>query len=407
MVKMKLNRRVSLFFVVFTAVCLSASYTLLEASFQAYAGAISEECSKYTGNTSVLNLTATGATLTAPESKGSSNEKTLVFKDVNETVYVNAKNVNLRKNPMMESEVIKKLKKGEKLTRIGVHEEWSKIIYNNNLAYISTPYLSSTAAEETDISDPKLIKEIPIRLDPSWTYALNAKITSGTAMLYKADTKRKNITICLNAGHGTKGGEALKVLSHPDATPRVTGGEGEEGETSEAAISPGITFLDGSSEAEATLKLANMLKTEFLSRGYDVLMIRGGEDVQLDNIARAVIANNTSNCHISLHWDSTDTNKGAFYMGVPEVPAYRAMEPVASNWKKHEALGENLIKGLKAEGIKIFSEGRLPMDLIQTSYSTIASVDLELGDRASTNSKEEMKKMVKGIADGVDSYFGQ
>lgn len=404
---MKLNRRVSLFFVVFTAVCLSASYTLLEASFQAYAGAISEECSKYTGNTSVLSLTATGATLTAPESKGSSNEKTLVFKDVNETVYVNAKNVNLRKNPMMESEVIKKLKKGEKLTRIGVHEEWSKIIYNNNLAYISTPYLSSTAAEETDISDPKLIKEIPIRLDPSWTYALNAKITSGTAMLYKADTKRKNITICLNAGHGTKGGEALKVLSHPDATPRVTGGEGEEGETSEAAISPGITFLDGSSEAEATLKLANMLKTEFLSRGYDVLMIRGGEDVQLDNIARAVIANNTSNCHISLHWDSTDTNKGAFYMGVPEVPAYRAMEPVASNWKKHEALGENLIKGLKAEGIKIFSEGRLPMDLIQTSYSTIASVDLELGDRASTNSKEEMKKMVKGIADGVDSYFGQ
>ncbi|MDO4788902.1 MAG: N-acetylmuramoyl-L-alanine amidase [Johnsonella sp.] len=354
-----------------------------------------------------MSLTATGPTLTAPESKGSSNEKTLVFKDVNETVYVNAKNVNLRKNPMMESEVIKKLKKGEKLTRIGVHEEWSKIIYNNNLAYISTPYLSSIAAEEADISDPKLIKEIPIRLDPSWTYALNAKITSGTAMLYKADTKRKNITICLNAGHGTKGGEALKVLSHPDATPRVTGGEGEEGETSEAAISPGITFLDGSSEAEATLKLANMLKTEFLSRGYDVLMIRGGEDVQLDNIARAVIANNTSNCHISLHWDSTDTNKGAFYMGVPEVPAYRAMEPVASNWKKHEALGENLIKGLKAEGIKIFSEGRLPMDLIQTSYSTIASVDLELGDRASTNSKEEMKKMVKGIADGVDSYFGQ
>lgn len=406
MVKMKLNRRVSLFLIVFAGICLSASYTLLEASFQAHAGAVSEECSpKYTGNTSVLNLTATGsasAVLVSPKAEG---EKTLVFKDVNETVYVNAKNVNLRKDPTTEAEIIKKLKKGEKLTRIGVHEEWSKIIYNNNLAYISTQYLSNSA-EEAKESDSKSVKAA-VKFDPSWLYAANAKISSGTAMLYKADTKRKNITVCVNAGHGTKGGDALKVLSHPDATPRVTGGDGEEGAASEAAISSGVLFLDGRSEADATLKVANMLKTELLSRGYDVVMIREGEDVQLDNIARAVIANNTSNCHVSLHWDSTDTNKGAFYMGVPEVPAYRAMEPVASHWKKHEALGENLIKGLRAEGVKIFSEGRLPMDLVQTSYSTIASVDIELGDRASANSGEEMKKMVKGLANGIDSYFGQ
>lgn len=58
--------------------------------------------------------------------------------------------------------------------------------------------------------------------------------------------------------------------------------------------------------------MAKVLKDKLLSAGYDVLMIRDGEDVQLDNIARSVIANNAADCHIALHWDSTTSNKGAF-----------------------------------------------------------------------------------------------
>lgn len=54
-------------------------------------------------------------------------------------------------------------------------------------------------------------------------------------------------------------------------------------------------------------------------------MIRDGKDVQLDNVARTVMANNTADCHIALHWDSTKKDKGAFYMSVPNNAAYRAM----------------------------------------------------------------------------------
>ena len=71
-----------------------------------------------------------------------------------------------------------------------------------------------------------------------------------------------------------------------------------------------MTFNDGTTEAAVTLKMAQALKTELLNRGYDVVMIRDGADVQLDNIARTVIANNTSNAHIALHWDSTGNDKG-------------------------------------------------------------------------------------------------
>ena len=89
-----------------------------------------------------------------------------------------------------------------------------------------------------------------------------------------------------------------------------------------------MEFADGTPESKVTLQLALKLKEKLLAAGYDVLMIRESDNVQLDNIARTVIANQTADCHIALHWDSTSKDKGAFYMSVPNVASYRNMEPV-------------------------------------------------------------------------------
>ena len=159
-----------------------------------------------------------------------------------------------------------------------------------------------------------------VLLDPNWDYAEFAKITSGTAVLYQSQTaERKNLTICVNAGHGTKGGASVKTQCHPDGSPKVTGGTTGAGAVTAAAVSGGMTFDDGTPESSVTLSMALILKDRLLAKGYDVLMIRETEDVQLDNIARTLIANNASDCHIALHWDSTSSNKGAFYMSVPNL----------------------------------------------------------------------------------------
>ena len=138
-----------------------------------------------------------------------------------------------------------------------------------------------------------------------------------------------------------------------------------------------------------------------------MLMIRESDDVQLDNIARTVIANNKADCHISLHWDSTTSDKGAFYMSVPNVASYRNMEPVKSHWQQHNALGESLVSGLRAAGVKIFSGGAMEMDLTQTSFSTIPSIDIELGDRASDHSEAALEKLASGLVTGVNQYFNK
>ena len=88
-------------------------------------------------------------------------------------------------------------------------------------------------------------------------------------------------------------------------------------------------------------------------------------------------------------------------MSVPNVESYRTMEPVASNWESHHKLGESLIGGLREQGVKIFSDGNMAMDLTQTSYSRIPSV----GDKASDHSQKTLALLADGLITGLDRFY--
>lgn len=243
-----------------------------------------------------------------------------------------------------------------------------------------------------------------IYLDKKWKYADHAKITSGYAVFYKAKKNRKGIIVGINAGHGTGNVGSTKTLCHPDGSPKVTGGTTRAGSTNAIAVSGGMTFRDGTKESTVTLKMAKILKKKLLAEGYDVLMIRNSKDVQLDNIARTVICNNVADCHIALHWDGDGLkyDKGCFYIGVPEK--LKSMKPVKNHWEEHEALGKALIKGLEKEKVKINGKGRMAIDLTQTSYSTIPSVDIELGNQSSDHSDKTLETLADGLTRGVKKF---
>ena len=271
---------------------------------------------------------------------------------------------------------------------------------------------------EAETSEPETVASPPeekgmkdgteIGLSSDWKYADFSKINRGKAIFRRSEAEnRKGVTVCVNAGHGTEGGSSVKTLCHPDGTPKVTGGTTSAGATEAIAVSGGMTFADGTPEHKVTLEMALIFRDKLLAEGYDVLMIRESKDVQLDNVARTVIANNKADCHIALHWDSTESNKGAFYMSVPSNSNYRSMEPVASHWEEHNRLGEALIEGLRKADAKIFSGGSMEMDLTQTSYSTVPSIDIELGDKVSDHSESGLRKLAEGLVAGVNIYFGK
>ena len=266
-----------------------------------------------------------------------------------------------------------------------------------------------TEPEEIEAASAPVVYEDggQITLDPSWTYADHSKINSGAAVLYKAAENRKEIVVGVNAGHGTSGGTKVKTLCHPDGSAKVTGGTTAAGATEAVAVSSGMTFNDGTPESSVTLRMAQILKEKLLAAGYDVLMLRDGDDVQLDNVARTVICNNAADCHIALHWDGDGLNydKGCFYISVPD--GLKSMEPVTSHWSEHNALGSALVEGLRAQGAKIHGGGSMSIDLTQISYSTVPSVDMELGNACSDHSDSVLDLLGNGLVQGVNSYFGQ
>ena len=274
-----------------------------------------------------------------------------------------------------------------------------------------SPISEYNSGEEDFVQENSGPEEIPaetekvIEWNDAWQYASSSKIHNDHVKLYYAGRGRRGITVAVNAGHGTENGTAIKTMCHPDGTPKVTGGSTGKGELMASAVSTGTTLLDGTPESSVTLDLARVMKEELLKAGYDVLMIREDEDVQLDNIARTVLANNNADCHISLHYDSTESDKGLFYISVPDIPSYRSMEPVASHWTEHLALGEAVLSGMKKCNVPIYQGGSIPLDLTQTSYSTVPSIDLEVGDRASDHSRDTLFTITEGLLAGLEEYF--
>lgn len=264
-------------------------------------------------------------------------------------------------------------------------------------------------ADDSELSDSGSVVNYEngqlISLDDTWQYADHSAIHSGAAVLYRAAENRKDIIIGVNAGHGTSGGSSVKTLCHPDGSAKTTGGSTGAGATRAAAVSGGMTFQDGTPEKSVTLRMAQIFRDRLLAAGYDVLMLRDGDDVQLDNVARTVICNNVADCHIALHWDGDGLSydKGCFYISVPD--ALKGMEPVASHWQQHDALGAALITGLQNQGAAIYKNGQMSIDLTQTSYSTIPSVDMELGNACSDHSDEALSRLADGLTEGVNGYF--
>lgn len=336
------------------------------------------------------------------------------YEACDDTVYVTADVLRCRTTPAIaDNNIAGMVKRGTSLKRVAKDSKWSVVIVDGQERYVASEFLSiantggsAGTAVETP-SSQATTNGTEIGMNSSYRFSEFSKINSGKAILYKSTSaNRKNKIIAVNAGHGTQGGGSVKTLCHPDGTPKVTGGTTGAGATTAVAVSSGMTFNDGTAESKVTLSMAKLLKDRLLAEGYDVLMLRDSDDVQLDNIARTVIANNNADCHISLHWDSTATNKGCFYMSVPGNASYRAMEPVASHWQQHNKLGDSLVAGLKGAGNKIFSGGSMEMDLTQTSYSTIPSIDIELGDKAFSHSDETLNKLADGLIAGINSFFG-
>lgn len=204
-------------------------------------------------------------------------------------------------------------------------------------------------------------------------------------------------TVAIDAGHQQKGDSSTEPIGPGASTKKAKVAGGTSGVSTKVP------------EYKLTLSVAKKLKKELVNRGYKVVMIRTKNDVNISNSERAKKANKTSDICIRLHADGA---------GDSSVNGASALCPSTSNkyvgklGKASKKLSEYVLNsmcdetGAKNRGISIRD------DLTGTNWSTIPVTLIEMGfmtnktEDINMQKKEYQEKLAKGMAKGVEQYFG-
>lgn len=213
----------------------------------------------------------------------------------------------------------------------------------------------------------------------------------------KKKTVKKKKVVVIDAGHQNRAMSATEP-NGPGSKVRkakVTGG-----------TSGCVTRL---AEYKLNLQVAKKLKKELVKRGYKVIMVREKNNVRISNVERAKIANkNKADVFVRIHANSAVNSgvKGALTI----APTNKNKYLTKKNRKKSQDLSKKVIKAFcKATGAKnrgvMYTDTmtginwcKVPVTIVEMGFMSNPSDDRKMA------SSSYQKKMVKGMANGIDAY---
>lgn len=204
--------------------------------------------------------------------------------------------------------------------------------------------------------------------------------------------------IVIDAGHQTRAMSATEPNGPGSKTrkAKVTGGA-----TGVATHLP---------EYKLNLIVAKKLKKELTSRGYKVIMVRTKNNVRLSNVDRAKIANKyKADAFIRIHANSANSSSVKGALTIAPQNSNRYMKKRVR--KKSQALSKKVLKtfckatGAKSRGVMYTNTMtginwcKVPVTIVEMGFLSCPSEDKKM------SKSSYQKKMVRGIADGIDNFF--
>ena len=308
------------------------------------------------------------------------SEETLPELDESKAVVMKTtSNVNLRKEPNTDCEVIQVISKGTELKKYAEENGWALVKVGEKVGYVSAEY----------IADPATIPE-----EPEVPQQSGSKVEA----IPGQHRDPNSAVVVIDPGHQLRG-DSTKEPNGPGSN------------TMKARVTSGTTGVaTGVAEYIMNLEVSLKLKTELENRGYTVYMTRSTHDVNISNMERAQYASSVG-ADIAVRIHGNGSTNSSVRGAEAYAPSYG--NPYVSHLAAaSQSLSQNIIdKYCVATGFKnrgVFASdtmtginwSEIPVTIIELGYMSNAAEDQAMQDAAMQNN------MVQGIANGIDAYFG-
>lgn len=209
--------------------------------------------------------------------------------------------------------------------------------------------------------------------------------------------KEETYTIVIDAGHQSRGNSKLEPIGPGAKNKKKKVSSGTQGVVTKVA------------EYKVNLAVSLLLRDILVEQGYDVVMIRETNDVNISNAQRAKIANaSKADAFIRIHCNGSEDKSvnGALTICPTKNNPY-CSDIYKDSWKLSKCILSGLCDNtgakkrsiMKTDSMTGINWCEVPVTIVEMGYMTNAKEDRNL------NKKAYQKKIAMGIANGLKDYF--